>query len=313
MQLADRLVEHGRSRRRAIDTGRASGRGSRCGPRRAARTRRSPRRRRGRASAARNRYELRRPARRRSHRRSTCCTPCGRASASTRGGEHVGVGVLAGDDPGPAGPVQADRDAGLATRRHRAERRPYPTLGRRRAPGGGRRTARMAGAARRGVDESHGTEPAGLHWRAPATSACSTIARAVPSASEPMRNTTVLPLRSTPPASANTLGRPSNTKPTTPSGARRASTASRRVRRTRSTLRARSGTRRATCADRRSCLARICRDSSRRVVDRPRRALRRRRRSLRRAIGANAPSSASRPANSSKKSVISWSCTSPGP
>ena len=39
-----------------------------------------------------------------------------------------------------------------------------------------------------------------------------------------MRNTTVLPVRSTPAASANTLGRPSNTKPTTPSGARRAST-----------------------------------------------------------------------------------------
>ena len=39
-----------------------------------------------------------------------------------------------------------------------------------------------------------------------------------------MRITTVLPVRSTPVASANTLGRPSNTNPTTPSGARRAST-----------------------------------------------------------------------------------------
>ena len=35
-----------------------------------------------------------------------------------------------------------------------------------------------------------------------------------------MRNTTALPVRTTPHASANTLGRPSNTNPTTPSGAR---------------------------------------------------------------------------------------------
>ncbi len=45
------------------------------------------------------------------------------------------------------------------------------------------------------------------------------IAWAVPRASAPMRNTTVLPVRSTPVASANTFGRPSNTKPTTPRGA----------------------------------------------------------------------------------------------
>jgi hypothetical protein len=50
------------------------------------------------------------------------------------------------------------------------------------------------------------------------------MARAVPSASEPIRNTTALPVRSTPHASANTFGRPSNTKPTTPSGALRTST-----------------------------------------------------------------------------------------
>ena len=47
---------------------------------------------------------------------------------------------------------------------------------------------------------------------------------AVPSASRPMRNTTVLPPRSTPVASAKTFGRPSNTNPITPSGARRRST-----------------------------------------------------------------------------------------
>ena len=46
--------------------------------------------------------------------------------------------------------------------------------------------------------------------------ACSTMARAVPSAADPIRKTTVLPERSTPVASANTLGRPSNTNPTTP-------------------------------------------------------------------------------------------------
>ena len=45
------------------------------------------------------------------------------------------------------------------------------------------------------------------------------IARAVPSASLPMRNTTLLPPRSTPVASASTFGRPSNTNATTPSAA----------------------------------------------------------------------------------------------
>ncbi|CAB5004200.1 unannotated protein [freshwater metagenome] len=47
---------------------------------------------------------------------------------------------------------------------------------------------------------------------------------AVPKASLPIRNTTVFPLRRTPVASANTLGRPSKTKPRTPSGAVRSST-----------------------------------------------------------------------------------------
>jgi hypothetical protein len=46
------------------------------------------------------------------------------------------------------------------------------------------------------------------------------IACAVPNASLPILNTAVLPVRNTPVASANTLGRPSNTNPTAPSGAR---------------------------------------------------------------------------------------------
>ncbi|CAB4566154.1 unannotated protein [freshwater metagenome] len=50
------------------------------------------------------------------------------------------------------------------------------------------------------------------------------IAFAVPKASLPIRNTTVFPLRSTPVASAKTFGRPSNTKPMTPKGARHCST-----------------------------------------------------------------------------------------
>ena len=45
------------------------------------------------------------------------------------------------------------------------------------------------------------------------------IAAAVPKASLPIRNTTVLPPFSTPVASANTFGRPSKTKPITPRGA----------------------------------------------------------------------------------------------
>mmetsp|Transcript_62447 Transcript_62447/g.115977 ORF Transcript_62447/g.115977 Transcript_62447/m.115977 type:complete len:283 (-) Transcript_62447:193-1041(-) len=44
-------------------------------------------------------------------------------------------------------------------------------------------------------------------------------ALAVPKASLPIRKTTVLPPRKTPVASASTLGRPSNTKPTTPKAA----------------------------------------------------------------------------------------------
>ena len=45
------------------------------------------------------------------------------------------------------------------------------------------------------------------------------IASAVSKASLPIRKTQTLRLRKTPVASANTFGRPSNTKPTTPSGA----------------------------------------------------------------------------------------------
>mmetsp|Transcript_73463 Transcript_73463/g.215472 ORF Transcript_73463/g.215472 Transcript_73463/m.215472 type:complete len:299 (-) Transcript_73463:146-1042(-) len=61
------------------------------------------------------------------------------------------------------------------------------------------------------------TAPAGKPASAKATSrACFMIARAVPRASLPIRNTTVLPPRSTPVASASTFGLPSNTNPTTP-------------------------------------------------------------------------------------------------
>mmetsp|Transcript_46246 Transcript_46246/g.124212 ORF Transcript_46246/g.124212 Transcript_46246/m.124212 type:complete len:210 (-) Transcript_46246:97-726(-) len=64
------------------------------------------------------------------------------------------------------------------------------------------------------------TAPGGKPAPASATSsACSMIARAVPSASLPIRKTTVFPPRNTPVASANTFGRPSKTKPTTPKAA----------------------------------------------------------------------------------------------
>ena len=95
-----------------------------------------------------------------------------------------------------------------------------------------RATARlMRGSANKAQPAARDREPTSV--RVPAgrplaasagATACSTIARAVPSASEPMRITTLLPLRTTPAASAKTLGRPSNTKATTPTGARRAST-----------------------------------------------------------------------------------------
>ena len=129
-------------------------------------------------------------------------------------------------------------------------------------------------------------------------SAWVTIASAVPSASDPIRKTTVLPLRKTPHASANTFGRPSNTKPTTPRPALRCCTlqpswlissttaslddaVSRHIRRP------------STISDR------IVSESSSRVVDRPRLRARSTSAALASKIGAKAWSSASRLANSS--------------
>ena len=127
--------------------------------------------------------------------------------------------VVGGHQPRAAGAVQADRHAVLAGH--------GPELGdrRARAAGDGQRQPlvgeqRPAGGVRGAVDQLR-PRPAGRPAAASAgTTACVMIARAVPSASLPMRNTTVLPVRSTPVASANTFGRPSNTNPTTPSGSR---------------------------------------------------------------------------------------------
>ena len=134
-------------------------------------------------------------------------------------------------------------------------------------------------------------------------SAWSTIARAVARASEPIRNTTVLPVRTTPQASANTFGRPSKTNPTTPSGARRASTdqspcsmrstaASRRLGESRQPRRP------LTMSER------IRSSSTRRVVDRPLAAAASTSAVLAAAIGPKQSSSASNAANRSKNSVI---------
>ena len=88
-----------------------------------------------------------------------------------------------------------------------------------------RRSSNRAHPAARAGERTSDTAPPGSPAAASAgASASATIASAVRSASEPMRMTTVLPVRSTPLASAKTLGRPSNTNPTTPSGARRAAT-----------------------------------------------------------------------------------------
>ena len=88
-----------------------------------------------------------------------------------------------------------------------------------------RRSSNSAQPAARAGERTSDTAPSGSPAAASAgASAAATIASAVPSASDPMRMTTVLPVRSTPVASAKTLGRPSNTNPTTPSGARRAAT-----------------------------------------------------------------------------------------
>ena len=122
--------------------------------------------------------------------RSACCTPCGRASA-----RHARAASSAsrapGDDPGAAGAVQADR--------HPDWRRPL-RAGRPRArpAGDGEREATIAEQrvpALWAAESTSCTTPAGSPAAASAgRSACSTIARAVPSASEPIRKTTALPV-----------------------------------------------------------------------------------------------------------------------
>ena len=124
------------------------------------------------------------------------------------------------------------------------------------------------------------------------------MAMAVRRASLPMRNTTVFPLRSTPVASAKTLGRPSNTKPTTPSGLRRCSTRQpgwsiRSTTASRPDGRSRHVRRPATMS------ARIDGDSTRRVLLRPVAVARSTSSALASAIGPNTLSSSSRRANSS--------------
>ena len=127
-------------------------------------------------------------------------------------------------------------------------------------------------------------------------SARSTIALAVPSASLPIRNTAVFPVRSTPAASANTFGRPSNTNPTTPSGARRAVTVQVSCSTTSVISLRAPGASRHT---RRPAImsARIDGDRTRRVVLRPRDDAAATSRSLAAAIAAKISSSASRRAN----------------
>ena len=138
------------------------------------------------------------------------------SECTTAAAKAVGVGVSAGDEPRSAGAVQADRHAGLA-----GDGAELGDGGARAAGDGQRQAAvgeqRPAGGVRRRVDERHraGRQP-GRGERRREGGVDDRLRRAQRVA--PMRNTTVLPVRSTPVASANTLGRPSNTKPTTPSG-----------------------------------------------------------------------------------------------
>ena len=135
-----------------------------------------------------------------------------------RGREARRIGAGVRHQPGAAGPVQADRRPGLA--RHAAQLG-HGRTGAPRHRQGQARSRRTAPSRRRARRCRPGPPPlrAGPPPPAPGSSASAARARAVPSASEPMRKTTVLPPRITPAASAKTLGRPSNTKPTTPSGA----------------------------------------------------------------------------------------------
>jgi len=155
--------------------------------------------------------------------------------------------------------------------------------------------------------------PAGRPAAARAGSTASAmIASAVPSASDPIRITTVLPVRTTPAASANTLGRPSNTNATTPSGARRACTvqpgwptslnASLRP-----MAMSRQPRRPSTMA------VRIDSVSASRVVERPRTDAATKSRWLAASTAATTASSLRRVAKPSKNPLICWSDTAPSP
>ena len=183
--------------------------------------------------------------------------------------EPVGVGALAGDEPRAAGAVQAHGRSPTGGRPRRAGRRRAPSRGRRRAP---RRAGRTAPSRRRAPSSATsvivpGGQPGrrerrldGVRRRSP---------RRCPARREPMRITTVLPVRTTPAASANTLGRPSNTKrddaERRPAGLDRPPVV---------VDRGRSGRRdaaasRASRAGRRSCRRASTRVSTSRVVERP--------------------------------------------
>ena len=134
-------------------------------------------------------------------------------------GERRHVGLFGDDDPRSPGAVQADGHAMLSGDRTELGNRCAGTAS-------DRERKALVGEERPTQRRARLTRPDAPPPRAdrPLSSAGATqllmIACAVPKASLPIRNTAVLPVRSTPVASANTLGRPSNTNPTTPSGAR---------------------------------------------------------------------------------------------
>ena len=210
-----------------------------------------------------------------------------------RGGEPAGVGRLAGDEPGATRAVQADRRAGLA-----GDRAELGDGGAGAAGDGEREAAvveqRPSGGPRRRAHERHRHRPGSPAAASAGASAAATIASAVPSASEPMRITTVLPVRSTPVASAKTLGRPSNTNPTTPSGARRAATDQPAWSMRASSVSRRTPARRATTRSPATMSSRIRSDSTSRVVERPAAAAAATSASLAARIGASTSSSARR-------------------
>ena len=95
-------------------------------------------------------------------RRSSCCRPCGPASARRRRPSTAAIGVLGRNDPRSAGAVQADRHAVLAGDGAELGDRRRRTRGRRRARGAGRRTAptrRRAPASRPAARRPPGARP----------------------------------------------------------------------------------------------------------------------------------------------------------